>query len=178
MGAALLGIVFPPSLFVTVPAVSLTATVIFDADDAVDRNKEKILNIESDIRREIYQIKQANAQIADIEKEVFELNERQKHLYKQRGVLRNTIAFLEQAVTYFGKLHVKIEGGQQRTDVLYKILGKANERQEYKILDSKGTVTVVNSFAEAWKRVEGNIMSGEQAGFFSIDFEQQPQLTD
>ena len=179
LAATLLGIAFPPSLLVTVPAVATIGTVaIVEADKAVDECKEKIRSREQDIEREICQIKQANTEIAEIEREVLRLNERQNHLYQERGAVRNTIVFLEQAVTYFGNLHVAVEGGQQRTDVLFKILGKANERQEYKILDSKGTVTVVNSFAEAWKRVEGNILSGEQAGFFSIDFEQQPQLTD
>ena len=88
-------------------------------------------------------------------------------------MLRKTIVFLQQAVTYFGQ---PVEGGRQRTDLLYKILDKANSRKQYKILDSRGTTTVVNSFAEAWKQVEKSIMSGEQRGYLRIDFEGQPQL--
>ena len=177
VGAVVLRILFPPSLAATIPAVVTAASVtITQADKAIDASKEKISDAERSVKRENGQIRSANDKIADYEREISALSRKQKGLHEERGVLRKTIVFLQQAVTYFGQLRVAVEGGQQRTDLLYKILDKANSRRQYKILDSRGTTTVVNSFAEAWKQVEKSIMSGEQRGYLRIDFEGQPQL--
>ena len=177
VGAVVLGILFPPSLIATVPAVVTAASVtITNADKAIDCSKGKISDAEYDIAQQKRQIRVANGRIDDIESDISELSSRQQRLYVERGQLRNTIVFLQQAVTYFGQLQVAVQGGQRRTDLLHRMVDQANKKQQYKILDSRGGTTVANSFAEAWKKVEKQFMDGDEAGFLRIDFEAQPQL--
>ena len=177
VGAVVLGILFPPTLIATVPAVVTAGTVtITNADKDIDRSKGKISEAEYDIGQQKRQIQAANDSILDIERDISDLSSRQQCLYAERGQLRNTIVFLQQAITYFGQLQVAVEGGQQRTDLLHSMVDLANKKQQYKILDSRGGTKVANSFAEAWESVEKKFMDGDEAGYLRVDFEDLPQL--
>ena len=169
VGAVVLGIFFPPSLAVTVPAVAAAGTdAITEACRAIDRCREAISSVRSSIADENRAISRANSAIYGIERDISELSDRQRNLYDERGRLRNTIVFLQKAVTYFGELRVAVEGGQQRTDLLHRIVVKANEKQNYQILTSRGCRTVVNSFAQAWNQVEDKVM-GNTGGYLNIE---------
>lgn len=169
VGAVVLGIFFPPSLVVTVPAVAAAGTdAITEACRAIDHCREAISSVRSSIADENRAISRANSAIYGIERDISELSDRQRNLYDERGRLRNTIVFLQKAVTYFGELRVAVEGGRQRTDLLHRIVVKVNEKQNYQILTSRGCTTVVNSFAQAWNQVEDKVM-GNTGGYLNIE---------
>ena len=177
VGAAVLGMLFPPSLAVTVPAVAVAGTIsIAQAEENIERSKWRIYEIIRSLNEQEQRIRAADAKIRDIESVVPSLNSRLTILYEQRGQLRNMIAFMQKAVTYFGELQVAVEGGRQRTDLLYKMVKLANKKEEYRILDSKGGITVAGSFAKAWEQVEEKVMSGDAAGYLGIEFVELSQL--
>ena len=177
VGAVLLGIVFPPSLAVTVPAVAVAGTVsITEADKNIDRCKGRISEIERSLDEERRKISAANAKISDIERNVLELNRKLQALYDERGQLRNTTVFMQKAVTYFGDLQVAVQGGHNRTNLLHRMVELANKKERYSILNSKGGTTTVNSFSKAWEQVEDKVMNGDQAGYLGITFVEVPQL--
>ena len=182
VGAVVLGVLFPPTLLGTVPAIAVTTTITAAcANDAVTSNEkirncsEKISQAEQDIERQERQIRTANDRIGDIERDISALTYRQQSLYAELGQMRNTITFLQQAITYFGQLKVAVEGGQQRTSLLRRMVDQINEKQKYTILDSRGGTTVLNSFSEAWNRVENEVIKGDKAGYLRIDFEDIPE---
>lgn len=177
VAAAVFGVLFPPSLIVTVPAVAAAGAIsITEAVEKVDGCKGKISRIESEIQDQRSQISKANSTIDDIQREISTLTSKQQLLYDQRGQLRNEIVFLQKAVTYFADLHVAVKGGREKTDLLHRIVAKVNERQQYQIIDSKGGTIVLGSFKEAWARVEDKIISGNEAGYNQIKFVELPQL--
>ena len=177
VGAVVLGIFFPPSLAVTVPAVATAGTIsITNAEEKIERSQRRISDINQSLEEQERQIRAADANIRDIERDVSSLNSKLTALYEERGQLRNMIVFMQKAVTYFGELQVAVEGGSQRTDRLYKMVELANKKEQYRILDSKGGINVVGSFAKAWEQVEEKVMSGDAAGYLGIKFVEVPQL--
>ena len=176
VGAVALGILFPPSLFVTVPAVATAGTIsISEANDHIRRCKSSISSVESSISSVRSDIQRVHGQISSLSSDISSLKTQKNSLYAERGKLRNTIVFLQQAVTYFGELQVASEGGKQKTNLLLKLVNMANEKKSYKILTSKGGATVAHSFAEAWQKVEEKI-ADDREGFLNIDIDSSRML--
>ena len=78
------------------------------------------------------------------------------------------------AANYFRELQVTIEDEQNPTSSLLNFVDKANEEEQYTILNSEGVKIVAQSFAEAWKVVEDKIMSGDRENFMKITFVEVP----
>ena len=177
VGAIVLGIFFPPSLAVTVPTVAAAGTIsITEACNAVDNCQDRIRHVEGLIADDKSEIRSTNYKISGIQDEISTLKSKLHELYSNRGRLRKTISFMQQAVTYFGKLQVAIEGGQHKTNELHGLIKQINMFQEYEILTSNGVTIVAKSFAEAWRQVEDTIMSGNDDGFLNITFQEIPQI--
>lgn len=175
-GALLLGIVFPPSLVVTVPAVATAGTIsINDANDNIRRCRSSISSVESSISSVRSSLQSIRGQISSLSSDISSLKVQKSSLYAERGKLRNTIVFLQQAVTYFEELNVAAKGGSQKTNLLLKLVHMANEKKRYRILTSKGGATVAHSFAEAWQQVEEKIINDHE-GFLSIDIDSSHML--
>ncbi len=169
VGAAILGVVFPPSLFVTVPAVATAGTIsITDACNKIDRCEGRISDIRRSIESESSQISDANSKINGLEYEIRSLSTKQQELHDQVGEIRDTRVFIQKAVTYFSEMHTAVRGGEQKTDVLHKIVKTANKKEQYRIMTSRGGHLMVNSFAQAWEHVENKICSGDEAGYLRI----------
>ena len=169
VGAVVLGIFFPPSLAVTVPAVAAAGTIsISDANKNIDRCNDRIRRIEQDIAREKQQIQLTENSVHQAEGQISSLNHQQKVLYDELGSIRRSFVFLQKAVTFFNDMQVAVAKGGQETDLLHKIVQKANETQQYKILNSKGVEVVANCFAEAWEVVEDKLLYGYQDGYLGI----------
>ena len=170
VGAVVLGILFPPSLAVTVPAVATSVTIaIKEAEKAIDRAKERISDAQSDISRENRRISAANEKINNIQREISTLIEGRDDLHNQVGKMRKKVVFLQQAVTFFGKLQVSVRSGGSETQLLHDIVDMANKEEEYEVLGSDGCISVVHSFGAAWKKVEEQVMKGTKSGFMGIE---------
>ena len=178
VGAVVLGIFFPPTLAVTVPTVAAAGTIsITEACKAVDECRDRIRYVEGLIADNESDIRSANKKIYSTQDEVSSLKSKLRELYSNRGRLRKTISFMQQAVTYFGMLQIAVEGGQQKTDALHRLIKQINMFQEYEILTSSGVTIVAKSFTEAWRQVEDTIMSGNDDGFLNITFQESPQIS-
>ena len=169
IGAALLGILFPPSLILTVPAVATAGTIsIKSADEEVGRCNDKISSAEKNIANENRRISETNRRISSIEGDVYALKIKANTLHGEIGEKREAIVFFQKATTFMGKLIVAVNGGKNDTDLLHTILSEANKEEEYEILRDDGCKVIVNSFADAWKEVERKVTAGEKFGFLSI----------
>lgn len=177
VGAAVLGILFPPSLIVTAPAVAMAGgKAIESANREIDRCRGNISSISGEINRVERQISDVNSRISTIQQQVSSLEQRQQVLHNQLGEVKNKSAFIGKAVSYFGELQVAVQAGGDRTNLLQKIATKANQEERYTILTSNGTRIVADSFAKAWEEVEDKVVSGDNAGFMGITFVTVPHL--
>ena len=177
VGAAVLGILFPPSLIVTAPAVAVGGTsAISDANKEIDRCSGNISSIRRQINEVEQQISEVNSRISTIQQQVSEQKQKQQILHNKRGEVQNKSAFMLQAINYFDELQVAVQAGGGRINLLQKIVTKANQEERYTILTSNGTRVMADSFAKAWEEVEDKVVSGDNAGFMGITFVTVPHL--
>ena len=176
VGAVVLGIFFPPSLAVTVPAVAAGGTIsIVSANEAVVRCRSRISSIRGSIAETVRQISVANSEIAANQSHIAEHDRRQQQLHVELGKAKNSSVFMQKAESYFGELKVTVEGGQNPTNLLHRFVDKANQEEQYTILNSKGVKIVARSFATAWEEVD-KVMSNDPEGFMKITFVEVPHL--
>ena len=168
VATVVLGIIFPPTLIVTIPVTAVMGTTAVAAGVAVELYKERISNIEEVLVALEVQIRIAAFRIQNIENTISDLNRKLNTLYKERGELRDTIVFIQKSVSYFAELQVVVKGGHLQTNRLHEMVARANKEEQYAILNSRGGTTIVNSFAKAWKLVEDKFLSGSEAGYLRI----------
>ena len=177
IGATVLGIFFPPSLIVTVPAVAIGgASAISSANREIDRCHGNISSIKEKINRVEQQISDVNRRISANQQQVSELKQKLQVLNNDLGKMKNKSVFLLKAANYLDELQVAVQAGGDRTNLLHKIVTKANKKECYTIQTSSGTRIVADSFAKAWEEVEDKVVSGDNAGFMGITFVTVPQL--
>ena len=153
VAADLLGIFFPPSLAVTVPAVAAIGGItIAEAQKIVDQNKRAVSEKENSISNKS----------REIECNISALESRKRSLEQARGQLRQTIMFLQQAITYFEELKVATEGGKEQTELLHRIAEKLTARATYPITSSKEAQEMCRPFKETWASVKEKLNAGEQ----------------
>ena len=146
VGAAVLGILFPPSLAVTVPAVAAGGTIsISNANNEIDRCRSGISSIRGSIAEKERQISAANSEIATNQSSIAELDHRKQQLHVELGKVKKSSVFMQKAESYFGQLKVAVEGGQNLTERLHKFVETANQEEQYTILDSEGVKIVAPS---------------------------------
>ena len=163
VGAVVLGIFFPPSLAVTVPAVAASGTIsIVSANEKVDRCRDRISSIRGSIAEKEQQISAANSDIATNQSRIAEHDRRKQQLHVELGKVKNSSVFMLKADSYFGHLKVTVEGGQNPTGLLHRFVDKANQEEQYTILNSKGVKIVARSFATAWPCMGGGGQGYEQ----------------
>ena len=156
--AGLLGVFFPPSLIVTALAVAaIGGTAIADAQKRIDQQQKVMSEKQKLISSKKDDIQRQDSQIRDIELNISAL----ESLEQERGQLRQTIVFLQQAITYFEELKVATEGGKERTELLHRIAEKLTARETYSITSSKGFQKECHSFMEAWGNVEEKLNAGD-----------------
>ena len=92
IGAVFLGILFPPSLIVTVPAAAVAGTIsIKSADDKIDRCNDRIRSAEKGIANENRRIAETNQRISSIEGDMYALRRKEKALHSEIGEKRKSI---------------------------------------------------------------------------------------
>ena len=95
VGAVLLGVLFPPSLIATVPAVATAGTIsIVEADKAVDRCKSRVSSVRGSISDTEAQIRSANNDIANNQRRIAEKGPRKQQLHKELGQVKNSSGFM------------------------------------------------------------------------------------
>lgn len=163
VAAGVLGVFFPPSLAVTLPAVAaIGGTAIADDQAKMERQRKVVSETQDLISNKNREIERQNSQIRDIERNMSALESQKRSLEQERGQLRQTIVFLQKAITFFEELKVATEGGKQRTDLLHRIAEKLTTRETYSITTSNGCQKMCHSFKEAWGHVEEMMTAGEQ----------------
>lgn len=176
VGAVVLGIFFPPSLALTVPAVAAGgAQAIRSANREIDRCRNEISSINRSISEKEQQIREANSKIATNKSSIEELELRKQQLHVELGKVKNRSVFMLRAKKYFKQLLVAVEAGQNQTDLVHKFVQMANQEEQYIIHNNEGMRIVARSFAAAWEEVE-IVMNNDEEEFMNIDFVEVPHL--
>ena len=178
VGAVVLGIFFPPSLAVTVPAVAAGGSIsISNANKEIDSCRDKISSIRGSIAEKERQISSANNDIATNQRRIAEYEQSKQQLLQKLGEVKKGSVFMRKAADYFEEMQVAIEGEQNSKDMLLNLFNRANQEEQYIMLNSEGVKIVAQSFAAAWEEVEDLIISKDQEEFMKITFVEVPFTT-
>lgn len=79
-----------------------------------------------------------------------------QELHNQIGVLKESIVFAINAIHVWELFTMACENATERTGCLRKIVDIVDEKKEYKILESDGTIIVANTFLDAWEALTGH----------------------
>ena len=176
VGAVVLGIFFPPSLAVTVPAVAAGGSIsISNANKEIDSCRDRISSIRGSIAEKERQISSANNDIATNQCRIAEYEQSKQQQQQKLGEVKKGSVFMQKADYFFGELKSTVQCGQNRANRLHSIVERANQEEQYTLLDSRGVKLVVRSFAAAWEEVS-KAMKNDQEGFMKITFVEVPHL--
>ena len=166
---AILGVIFLPSLLVSIPVTAAFAEDIKTAENEIDRIYGNIGRIRSDISSTEREIRSRNDGIRQHEVDISRLRSSCCELEKKRGYLRKNISFVLQAKAYFTELMNATQVGDQRTEILQTIVAKFHARRNFSFGTRDGGVRIVaNSFYEAWQSFEDQVLSGKE--YLSLRF--------
>ena len=177
VGAVVLGVLFPPSLLVTVPTVAAGGSIsISNANKEIDSCRDRISSIRGSIAEKERQISSANNDIATNQRRIAEYEQSKQQLHVKLGEAKNGSMFMQKAASYFVKLKIAVESGQDATaDLLDDFEVAVRQEEKYVLLNSEGMKIEAQSFAEAWELAE-KIVADDHEGFMKITFIEVPHL--
>ena len=167
-----LGIAAP----ITVPLVAEAVEDAIDFDHAANEAENEMRRAEHEIRDTKHKISDYESAISSLNNTIYQLNrdesryrEDRCHLEKEKGQIREVIAFLLDAEKYGYEYSDTAQACSQRTTLVKKVVSTA-ERKGYSLFDSNGTERILTSFEEAWETFEEMNEKG-QSYVFTIDFQ-------
>lgn len=126
------------------------------ARSAVQLSERKVSNIQ-------YQITKLERRIGELEKE------RKRHHNKVDETKQSIILF-KKSIEFWGLFKQLSEHGSSRTSLLQKIVDKANEKGDYRVLHSSASKRVATTFLEEWEGMESLAKEGCSSHFLQIEF--------
>lgn len=112
-------------------------------------------------KKRIYDsLSQYPAQINDYSRRISTNEERAKGKHNEISIIKKKIAIEEEAAHIWELFTLASEHATERSQRLEEVVRRAREKQNIKILRSDGSITIANSFMEAWKELakQGQIM--------------------
>lgn len=143
-------------------AAGITA-LVHEIEGKVDKARDKIGSRKNDISRAQSAISSSQQTLSNIERKISDYNgriantERQmKEVHEKISENKPTLAVHRQALELWELFAQASENAAETTERLEKIIQKANEKQDLKIITSNGTVKIAKSVVEAWEEISFN----------------------
>lgn len=144
------------------------AALINELEGKVERAEGKIEYRKADVRRANDEIRSTSSSLNSIEREISDYRSRisnnesrMKDIHKKITSVLDSIAFQKEASDFWKMFTLASEMATERTERLQQIVDKAMKKKNLKILRSDGTITIAETFVDAWEEVtvkEGQIM--------------------
>lgn len=149
----------------SVGAASIAAitAVIIETQKAVDRARSNVRHKKDDIERARRELSNTNSSLYSIKQEIStyqgKISAKRREIdaiHEKISAIKKTITFQLKSIHFWKLFTFASENASERTNRLKMIVSKAAEKENLKIMRSNGTITVANSFLEAWKEVSDN----------------------
>lgn len=144
------------------------AALINELEGKVRRAEGKVQNKKADVERAKDELRSTEDSLDRIERDInnyrsrISSNERKKEATHDKiSSVINSIAFQKEASDFWEMTTLASERATERTERLQRIVEKAAKKKNFKILGSDGTITIAESFLDAWNEVtikEGQVM--------------------
>ncbi len=117
--------------------------------DDIERTKKELSDTNSSLNSVQQQISSFQARIAGKKNEI-------DRVHRKIGGIKESIAFQLKSIHFWQLFTQASETATERNQRLEKIVSKAAEKENLKIMRSNGTTIIAKSFLEAWKEISNN----------------------
>ena len=171
---AILTVVAPPVGLATLAAAGGTALgggiVAASAQDDINKCNRNIEHTEEKIATTKRTINKLGYQINDLSSDIKRVKNERDRYHTENTRVKEVVVFLQKARVFWSEFSVATEAGTQRTELLRKLITKAEKNEQYTIFKSGGMKRVAQSFLDAWEDFEEMTNTGENY-LFRMEFE-------
>ena len=141
-----------------------------DARSARNRRRDDVESAKSAIRQSESRISSLQAEISSLSSQICSLKQQRSQLHKRRGEIKTAIPIIKTSTEFWWMFKELSKEGADRTTLLEKIVAKANEKGDYRSLQSRASQRTASTFFEAWEEIESMASEGVSNHMFSIDY--------
>ena len=145
-----------------------------DARDAVNRRRNDVDNARSAINASQSRISNTESQIRNLTSQIESMKQQRLQSHKKVDEVRALIVLVKKSVQFWLLFKQISENGVDRTALLQNIVTKAAEKGDYRIIQSKSSQRIANTFIEAWEEMamqygtSNDILEIEHAGLLTM----------
>lgn len=144
-----------------------TAAIINNCEGKVRDARRDISRCHSDVESSERSVRSTRDRVSNIGSEISDYQRRIQH-NKQEAIKRHekvsrvmkSIDFSEKSIDFWEDFTTVSKSATERSERLERLVNKAIKKENYRIMRANGTVTIAQSFVEAWEEVskKGQIM--------------------
>ena len=137
-------------------AVKRRRSDLDDAYSAVNDNKRRISNVVS--------------QIKSLTEQVGRMKQQRSEAHRKVDEIRGLIVLVKKSVEFWLLFKQISEYGADRTALMQRIVTRATEKGDYRVLQSKSSYRIANTFIEAWEEMETTVELGGPNHILEIEY--------
>lgn len=140
------------------------------AEREIEQHRQVIHETESNIESCTKQISQITSSIYSLAQQIEEQQQKAKRYHAERGEMKELIAFVKEAQSYWDEFANATKHGAGRAELIQKLTKKAQEKRWFGFFARRTGKRQAMNFLEAWEDVKTKLESGSEH-LFEIDFE-------
>ena len=124
-----------------------------DARDAVNRRRNDVDDAQSAINASRSRISNTESQIRNLTSQIESMKQQRLQSHKKVDEVRALIVLVKKSVQFWLLFKQISENGVDLVALLQKIVTKAAEKGDYRVIQSKSSERIANTFIEAWEEM-------------------------
>ena len=144
---------------------------ITSAKERIRRHKNECQIARSAIADSEGKVSSIQTQISKLEERIGELKQKQLTCHGKVDEIKEWIVLLKKSIEFWQLFKQATQHGGNRTSLLKKIIDKANEKGDYRVLLSQGSKRVAKTFLEAWESIESLAIEGASSHLLELQFD-------
>ena len=132
-----------------------------DAQAEVNRCRSNLENARSAVNESRSRVSNVESQIRSLTQQIEYKKQQRLQLHKKADEIKAMVVLAKKSIEFWQLFKQLSEHGDNRTELLQKIVTRATERGNYTALQSNSSQRIANTFIEAWEEME---TTAEQGG--------------
>ena len=139
------------------------------AENEIRQYNREISNINDDISSCNQCISNMRREIQELLSTLKKYEEKRREYEEEKKHVQDTIAFLQESQGFWGEFENIVELRSIKTNILYKLIKKAESRENMEFLQRRGTQKMTTTWVDAWEQLRKEVQSGA-CHIFKISF--------
>ena len=127
--------------------------LVGEAERDIESKEKDIEHVKADISKINSTIRHIGMQIWTCRQQIASNKKSMQQIHQKITDLKHSIVFEMSAIEFWGFFQISAVRASEKTERLQRIVNRATERRDIKILRSNGTITKAENFVDAWEEV-------------------------